>query len=250
MPTLDALITRVRVDRAFNSTTVISDADLTTLLVEGALDMALRGHALILSATWSAVANTGTYVLSGDTPKVSNFLEVFHEMAGGLIYTQSSGKTKSSPNDFQWTSEGRLDLDYPGWQDATASDTLKAVYLTHDSSGNLVLGVYPKSLTATPTFKLYFLSRGTDMTAGKYPWTGSAVNMTHTEPYQKGIAFYTLWHLHETYTLIGEQAQKYRDLYVVTAEEMKEAQDRAFFLELAGDRDYARVLASQTFGGR
>ena len=40
------LRTRVRTDEVLNSTTVVSDADVNTFLVEGALDLALKGNAL------------------------------------------------------------------------------------------------------------------------------------------------------------------------------------------------------------
>ena len=47
MPTQAELIARVRQDKTFTSTTVVSDADALILLNEGALDMALKAHRVL-----------------------------------------------------------------------------------------------------------------------------------------------------------------------------------------------------------
>src|SRR3990167_9038728 len=160
MPTLSELRTRVRVDAPL-TTSLISDANLNLLLVEGALHLAKDGYALpVVSAAWSAVASAQTYILSGASSKVSNFLDLYWPM-GGLIYTQSSGNVKTSPGDFQFVSESWLNLHSAGWQNDSVSDTLQHAYLSFDSSGYLILGVHPASSTTTPTFKLTYLSRGT-----------------------------------------------------------------------------------------
>ena len=236
-------------DELFSSTTVISNADLNTLLNEGALDLARRGDAFILSATWSAVASASAYVLSGASPKVTGFLDIYW-LAGGLIYTQSSGVTKTAPNDFEFVTESWLDLNLPGWQDATASDTLLKAFLSFNASGYLTLGVYPASSSTTPTFKLYFKSRGTDMDGDtKYPWTNSTTVLTHTEPYQKGIPFYAL---HELYKMKGhddEKAKMYLELYLDQCAGLKEAQAQILAAELEGQGMAARLPASDQFGG-
>lgn len=249
MPTLSDLRARVRSDEAFNSTAVLATSDLDSLINEGALDMAKRCDALILSATWSAVASAQTYALSGSTPKVINFLDIYWP-ANGLIYTQSSGNVRTCPADFTFTSESRLDVDFPGWQNNSASDTLQHAYLTFETDGTLSLGVNPKSETTTPIFKLYYTSRGTNMTdSGHYPWTGSTTNLTHTEPYQKGCAFYALWQLHDTKTLMYELAQKYRDLYIALCLEFKESQEKIFGTTSHGLRKDGEMFSMQTFGG-
>lgn len=250
MPVLSELRDIVRRDPLLESTTVITDANLNTLLKEGALDLAKRGLALPLSATWSAVASTQRYVLSGGaSPKVTRFLEVFQE-GGGLIYTDADSAVRTFPNDFVWTSERKLDLDFPGWQDEAASDTLKAVALGYDSSGYLNLLVYPKSSTTTPSFKLNYLGGGTDMDGDtKRPWVNDTNGLPHLESYEKFIADYASWRLHKTKTFQEKLAASYRDLYLVGAAEMADAQRRIFKMEIMGTRGEAQVAASDSFGG-
>ena len=248
MPSLDKLISRVRIDQTLNSTTVISDADLTTLLNEGALDLAKRSLAFPqLSGTWNAVANQQVYVLSGGTPQVTNFLDVFWD-AGGLIYKPTASVTQTAPNNFTFVSEAWLNLNNPGWQAFAASDTLLYVYLTYDASGNVALGVVPKSATTTPTFKLVYLSRGTDMTGTNYPWTNSTVNLTHTEPYHKAIAFYAMWQCHDTITHMDALAKKYEALYVAVAAEFAASQRRLFVADVSAQILADEVIANQQFG--
>lgn len=249
MPTLTQLRDIVRRDEAFNSTTVISDANLNILLNEAAVDLANRADAFILNATWSGVASTQLYVLSGATPKVTGFLDLYWP-AGGLVYTQTTGQTKTAPRDFRFVSEAWLDLNFPAWQDDSASDSLQDVYLTYDTSGFLNLGVHPKTSSTAPTFKLYYKSRGTDMTAdGHYPWTGSTTNMVHTEPYQKAIAYYAMWHLAKTKTRIDEDASHYLELYGKLVQDLKDVQYRLYAMEQQGSVWSGQLSAQQTFGG-
>ena len=238
----------VRLDPLFNSTDVVSDADLNTLLNEGALDMAYRGAALILSATFNTVASTQRYVLSGASPKVSNFLEIFWD-AGGVIYTNASGKVKTHPNDWQFVSEAWLDLHVPGWQDASASDVLQYAFISYDASGYLSLGVHPKSSTTTPSFKIYYLSRGTDMSAdANYPWTNSTTNLVHLDPFQKGISFYALWRLHELKTKMQAEADRYMEKYLATALEMRQFQMKVMSAEIQGLTMAGMTQPGETFG--
>lgn len=249
MPTLADLRARFRLDRALKSTTLISVADADILLKEGELQLANDGDAFILKATWSGVANTREYVISGASAKVTNFLELYLP-AGGLVYLQTSTATKTLPNDFRMVSESWLDLNVPGWRDASASDTLQYIYLTYDTNGYLNLGVHPKTSTTTPTFRLYFKSRGTAMSATTdYPWTGGANLLTHTEPYQVGIAYYAMWKAHETFTLNHARALYFKEQYLEQALALREAQRRIVTAEIDGLMQDAQLVASDTFGG-
>ena len=247
MPTRSELRAIVRRDPLLNSTTVIADADLNTLLSEAALDLARIAAACPIKSSWSAVASAQTYVLSGASPKVTGFLDIFWE-AGGLIYEQTS--TLTVPLQDRMRSEAWLDLHIPGWQTADASDTLIYAYLTHDTSGYLALGVYPKSSTTTPTFRLYFLSRGTNMSDDThYPWTGSTTNLTHTEPFQRLLAVYARWKCHEELTSRPDLAEKFQKEYLEGAVAFRAAQTRLFAAELHGLRLDAESTVDQAFGG-
>ena len=249
MPTLSDLRARVRLDRALSNTTLLSNANLDILLNEGAAQLANDADAFILgSGTWAGVASARTYVLSGSSPKVTNFLDIYWT-AGGLVYTQSSGKTKIAPNHFRFVSEAWLNLHVPGWQDATASDTLQYVYLSYDSDGNLLLGVHPKTSTTTPTFKLYYKSRGTDMSeTGNYPWTNSTTNLAHTDPYQVGIAYYAMSKAHETFTMKQDRALHYKEQYLEQALALRESQQKLFAAEVEGSMEEGMLEAADTFG--
>lgn len=245
MPTLSDLRARVRLDRALKSTTLLSVADLDILIKEGAVQLANDGDAFIRKAQWSSIASTQTYVLSGASPKVSNFLDIYWE-AGGLTY--NNGTTTVPLKDLM-RSEAWLDLNIPGWQDASASDTITHCYLSHNSDGDLVFGVYPKSSTAiSNAFSLYYKSRGTDMSATTdYPWVAATL-LTHTEPYQVGIAFYAQWQAHELFTLNKAVALHYKEKYLEQALGLKEAQRRIFAAELEGLTADAQIVAADSFG--
>jgi hypothetical protein len=249
MPTLSALRSRVRLDPVVATTTVISDANINSLLNEGALDMADIADAFILSAQWDSAVSTQTYVLSGASPKVTGFLDIYTP-AGGLVYTDADGVKRTAPHDFRMTSEDWLNKNVPGWQDDDASDDLQAAYLSYDSSGYLLMGVYPKSETLiTNAYKLYYKSRGTDMDGDtKYPWTNSTTVLTHTEPYQKGIAYYALWQIHSLITRKLDEADRHRQMYLLEAQKLKAAQERLFKGELRGSYDDAQVVADMSFG--
>ena len=247
--TLEQLRARARQDPTLNSTTVISVADLDILLNEGALDMNRKAGILVTSGTFNTVASQQTYVLSGASPQLTDFLEIYWP-AGGLIYTQSSGVVKTSPNYFKVVSEGWLDLHRPGWQTVSASDTVEYVYLSYNSSGGLVLGQHPKPLTTTPSWKAYFIQRGTNMSAvGDFPWV-PATNLVHLEPFHKGIAFYAMWQCHELKTFQKDYAEKYMKMYLAMVEEASEVQKDLLSAEIDGARREAMVFAGQIFGGR
>lgn len=243
---LSDLRSRVRIDPELNSTTVITDSNLNLLLNEGALDLARKGHAFILSATWQAVASTQRYILSGGaSPKVTRFLDIFED-AGGLIYTDADGVVRTHPTDFRMTSESWLDIHRNGWQNDDPDDNLQNAFLSFDSSGNLCVGVHPASETTVPSFKLFYLGGGTTMSAdADYPW---GINAPHLEFAHKYICEYALWQIHELLTKDDIQAQAHLQKYLAGALELKTQQDRVFFAEIAGSMDAEGLNSAQTFG--
>lgn len=249
MPTLSELRTIVRLDPLLNSTTVVADAALNTLLNEGAVQLARDGDAFILTTTWNTTASTSDYILSGGaSPKASGFLDIYWP-TGGLTYTQSSGVIKMAPADFRIVSENLLNREFPGWQTATASDTLQYVMLSFDSSGNLILKTSPAAETTTPSFKLWYKSRGTDMSAdANYPYVNGTNNLTHIEPYQKAIAYWASYVLHRDKTKQADSAKHFLDLYTLLASQCKQAQRKLFEAELHGQREDGYMMAAQTFG--
>ena len=247
--TLAQLRARFRLDPSLTSITVIPVADADILLNEGALDMNRKAGILRVSGTFNTVIDQQTYILSGASPVLTNFMDIDWE-TGGLIYTQSSGVVKTQPNHFKVVSESWLDLHRPGWQTATASDTPDSVYLSYNSAGGLVLGQHPKPSTTTPSWKVYFISRGVDMAAaGDYPWV-PATQLTHLEPFHKGIVYYALWQTHLLKTFRDKEAQKYLELYVDQVEQAKAAMDKLMGAEIIGTRREAQVFSGQSFGGR
>lgn len=248
MPTLSELRAIVR-RRPEITTTLITNANLNTVLVEGALDLAKRGDAFIRAASFDSAASTQEYILSGASPKVSGFLDLYYP-AGALTYTDSAGKIKTAPNDFTIVSERWLNIHLPGWRDVAASNTLRYAYVSFNSAGDLILGVHPKSSTAiTNAFKLWYASRGTDMTNDAwYPWTGSTTNLTHTESFQKFIAEYAAWKIYEEILKLQSLAEKHRDVYLVGAEELRLSQKKLLEGEIEGLMMEAELQASDTFG--
>lgn len=249
MPTRAELRAIVRRDPLLSSTTVIADADLNTLLAEGAVQFAKDGEPFILSATWNTTASTSDYILSGGaSPKVTGFLDVYWPN-GGLLYTQSSGVIKTAPNDFEVVSEAWLNRELPGWQSLTASDTLQYVVLSYDSSGNLILKTVPASSTTTPQFKLWFVSRGTNMSDdANYPYVNTTNNLTHIEPFQKAIAYWAMYVCHRDITKISTEADRFMQLYTAQVSACKQAQERIFIAEVTGLRETAKMMATQDFG--
>lgn len=246
MPTFANLRARVRLDRALKSTTLLSVVDLDILLKEGALQLANDGDAFIRRAQWDAVASAQTYVLSGASAQVANYLDLYWE-AGGMVQLTNAGKTVPLQEKFR--SESWLDLHVPAWQDAAASETITYCYLSFNSVGDLVFGVYPKSKTAvTNAFTLYYKSRGTEMSAdGDYPWVAATL-LTHTEPYQIGIAYYAQWKAHETFTINQARALYYKQAYLEQALALRESQRKIFAAELEGLMEDAMRVASESFG--
>lgn len=247
MPTLVNLRAIVRRDPLLQGDAV-SDSDLDAALNEGAVELAKDGHAMLLKASWNTAASTSEYVLSGASPKVSNFLDVYWP-AGGLIYNPTSSVAKLPPTDFTVVSELWLNREYPGWRDLSASDTLQHVAFSYNTSGYLTLLTVPKASTTTPSFTLWYLSTGTAMNADdNYPWTNTTTNLTHTEPYQKGIAYYALSVLWRSVGQDTAQADKWFQLYQGQAAGLREAQRRLVTAETTGLRRSAELHALQAFG--
>lgn len=248
MPTRAGLRTIVRRDESLNSTDVISDADLNSLLVEGAVQFAKDGHPFITKTAWNTVASTSEYVLSGATPKVTGFLDLYWP-TGGLIYAQTSTAVKLPPSDFTIVSEQWLNREYPGWRALSASDVLQHVYLGFNSSGYLVLGTVPKASSVTPEFTLWAISSGTDMSDdANYPYVNSATALAHIEPFTKAIAYWAQYVLHRDKTKIQGEAEKYLQLYVGLANQCKESQRKILQAEIMGLREAGKLAATQTIG--
>jgi hypothetical protein len=249
VPTRLTLETLFRLDPMLKSTDVVSDADMRTLMNLGAVDLAKKAWAFPQKAQWDTVASTSEYVLGGASPKVTGFLELWEE-AGGLVYRSSS--TDNSRGVLHLLrSESWLDREYPGWQTANASDTLQFWCLSiQETTGYLVLKTYPKASTViTDAFTLYCLARGTDMSAdGHYPWTGSTVNLEHTEPYQMAIVYYAQWWAHTHRTQMESAATRALEKYVALAAEFKQSQTR-LFLPNAGLRAQAMIDSQWTLEG-
>lgn len=242
---------RIRLDEAFNDTGIVTDAQLNTLLNEACVDLAKKGKAFILNATIDAVASQQEYVLSGAAALLTNFLDIDWE-AGGIYYKETSTSIKYHPVNFKVLSIQTLDMEYPGWRTATASDSLIALYTGYNSSGYLVMGAHPKPSTATPDYVVHYLGRGTDMSDDThYPWTGSTTNLVHLEPFHPALAYYCLEVLYRV--KIGgpagdQNADKYLALYLKMADEMKESQRRLFNAEDQSRMAEAQLISQQSFG--
>lgn len=253
MPTLAELRAIVRRDPAMTTDT-ISDVNLNSLLNEGAVDLADKGTAFIIRVQWDSAASTSEYVLSGASAKVDNYLGLLDPDEfgfNGLIYVDDGGKSRTCPADFKMTSQPWLDMNLPGWRDADASDTLKYVALGFNTNGYLVLNTYPKAETAiTNAFTLYYKSRGTDMSAdANYPWTNTTTELSHLEPYMKGIAYYALWQLHKNITGLQNRADYFQAEYLRIVLACKNKQKEAMRLEIQGNIAEGMYEADQEFGG-
>lgn len=247
----EGLRDRIRLDEAFNDTGIVSDASLNTLLNEACVDLAKKGKAFILQGTIDAVASQQEYVLSGASPVLTNFLEIDWENAGGIYYKETTTSYRYHPVNFRMLDIPTLDMEYPGWRLADASDGLIALYTGYNSSGYLVLGAHPKPETTTPDYVVNYLGRGTDMSDDThYPWTGTTTNLVHLEPFHPALAYYCLEVLHRTKVGGNEgqaRANEYLAMYLKMAEEMKESQERLFYIN-QGRMAEAQLQAMQTYG--
>jgi hypothetical protein len=248
MPNLSELRAIVRRDELLSSTDVISDANLNTLLNEGAVQFARDGQAYVLTATWNTEADTSEYVLSGATPKATGFLDLYWP-TGAILYTQSSGVLKVLGRDFTIVSEQWLNRESPGWNTLESSDSLQYVYLGFNSSGYLVLGTVPAAETTTPSIKLWHLSSGTAMDGDtKYPFTNGTTQLAHIDTYLDGIAYWALHVLHRDKTKLIDESDRYLQHYNSRALQCREAQRKIFNAAVIGIRESDKVASIQTFG--
>ena len=248
MPTRSELRAIVRQDVLVESTDVISDANLNTLLAESALQFARDGLPFVTQTTWNTVASTSAYVLSGASPKVTGFLDI-HWPAGGLIYAQTSTLTRLPGTDFRVVSEDWLHRNLSGWRDLAASDTLRYVFLSYSSAGYLTLNTVPKASTATPAFTLWAISIGTAMDGDtKYPYTNDTTALAHIEPFTKAIAYWALHVLHRDKTKLASESERYLQLYSGLAKNCQEAQERIRWAEIEGLRQRGQAESGETFG--
>ena len=249
MPTRSGLRTIVRQDELLNSTDVISDANLNLLLEESAIQFARDGHPFITQTTWNTAASTSAYVLSGASPKVTGFLDIYWP-AGGLIYAQTSAITRLPGIDFSVVSEDWLHRNLAGWRDLAASDTLRHAFLSYNSSGYLTLNTVPKASTATPAFTLWAISSGTVMSAdANYPYVNDTTALAHIEPFTKAIAYWAMHVLHRDKTKLAGEAERYLQLYSGLAKNCQDAQERILWAEIEGLRQRGQAESQETFGG-
>ena len=244
------LLAYFRLDPLLSSTTVIADSDVVILLNQGALEMNRTAGMLIATGTFNTVASQQEYVLSGASPQLTGFLDIYYP-AGGLTYTQSSGLVKLPPQDFQIVDIPWLDLNYPSWRTLSASDTILNAYLAYNSTGDLVLGQYPKPSTTTPLWTVTFIKRGTDMTNSTwYPWVGGTTLHAHLEPFHRYVAEWAMWHAHDLITKNDKESQKHAQEYVAGVQMAAESQKKIFAAGIVGLRSRASHMANQQFGGR
>lgn len=245
--TLAGLRAWVRLDPML-TVTVITNANLDTVLNQGALEMNRAAGVLIASGTFNTVASQQEYVLSGASPQLTGFLDVYWP-SGGLVYTQSSGVIKTSPYNFKVVSPQWLDLNVPAWRTTAASDGIRYAYLSFDASGNHVLGQYPKPSTTTPSWRVFFIKKQTDMSAdGDYPWVPGTL-VAHLEPFHRYIAEYAKWQCHKMITKNDAEADKSFKEYAVGLLMLQDSQLAVFKAELQGLRLSRSSHANQSFGG-
>ncbi len=82
-----------------------------------------------------------------------------------------------------------------------------------------------------------------------YPWTGTTTNLTHTEPWQKAIAHYAIWKIHDELTHKAGLADKNQIMYLAEAQELKESQEKIWKGEADGLRRDGEMATLDTFGG-
>lgn len=249
MPTQTELLTIVRNDESLSSTDVISDASLKILLAEGAVQFASDGTPFILKTSFNTDASQQEYVLSGASPQVTGYLDLYWP-TGGMIYAPTSTSTKFPGQDFTIVSEAWLNRELPGWKELTASDTLRHAYIGVNTAGAIVLGLVPKPATTTPSVTLWTVSRGTDMSStANYPYTNGTTNLPHIEPFTKAIAYWAMHVLHRDKTKLDSEAERYLQLFQGLAQSCRAMQQRVMLAESVGLREEGRVVATQTFGG-
>ena len=140
--------------------TVLSDANVTIILNLAAQKFVYLAEALPTSTLFNAVSGQQKYNIS---TYVTTFCKVRPE---GLWWYDSANSSwvQLKGRTIKW-----LDETYPKWRDASSSSP---EFYSIDGD---VITVYPKPDTSyTSGFELYHFKTSVDMTAGTYPFSGSA----------------------------------------------------------------------------
>lgn len=252
MSTLNELETLVRLAPEID-TTMISQANLWILLNKGAVDLALKGRALPKNEKVNVIANQAEYVLSGATSVLTDndFLEIDLK-EGGVLFSDGTswfGRQQGfEPKSREW-----LDLNRPGWRTEGSAATPLYWYLGTgtDHSNNFVVGLFNQPSTSrTDGLWLHWLGRGTTMTTGTYPWTGSTTELIHLEPYEILLVYYALDWCNRLIVKNHVDADQYKLLYESGAKAMADRlpleahltregfESTGYFQSLGGRRRY------------
>lgn|SRR3990167_5167864 len=216
MSTINELETLIRLAPEVD-TTSITQANLWTLINKGAVDLALKGRVLPKNEKVDAVANQMEYVLSGASSVFTdNDFLAMDLREGGVLFSDGTSwfgpQQGFIPKTREW-----LDLNRPGWRTESSAATPLYWYVGsgEDNSANLVLGIFNKPTTSrTDGIWIHYLSRGTTMVTGAYPWTGSTtVELIHLEPYEILLVYYALDWYNRLIAKNDVDADKYKLLY-------------------------------------
>ena len=217
------LRTLIRLAPDINSTDVISDANVNTLLDKGQIDLSLRGRALPKNEKVNTVAEQREYVISGTSSVLTDndFLAIDLQGGGVLFY---DGSRWISPPEFEPKTREWLDIHQVGWREATSASTPLFWYLdtAEDAVSNLAVGLVDKPSAATANaLWINYLSRGKLMTGDThYPWTGSTTQLVHLEPYEMLLVYYCLDWIYRLILKNDADADKFLNLYLAGAQAM------------------------------
>lgn len=211
------LRTLIRLAPEANSTDVISNANLDTLLDKGTIDLALKGRALPRNEKVNLVANSREHVVSGASSVLSgnDFLAI-DLMEGGVLFYD--GSRWVSPPEFTPKTREWLDLNDVGWRNRAATTATPLHWFlgtAEDNSSNLIVGLSEiPSASQTNYLWIHYLARGTLMTGDThFPWTGSTTQLVHLEPYEMLLVYYCLEFISRVIIKNDTDADKYKLLY-------------------------------------
>ena len=223
MSTRSELMTLFRLAPEMDTTT-ISDANLRIVFGRGQVDLSLKGRAIPKNQKVNLVANQREYVVSGDSPVISDngFLGL-DLLEGGVLFYDGS-RWVGDPG-FTPTTRELLDRNDPDWRTRAASTTTPLHYYLgagEDTSANLVIGLSETpSASQTDYLWVAFLSRGILPTDDShYFWTGSTTQLVHLEPYEILLLYYAWEFVARVITKNDVDADKYRLLYEQGAQAM------------------------------
>ncbi len=129
-----------------------SDAELNTWINNAGHDIAFRTKCLRTNGTFTSVADTASYNLTTQFPKILTINEVYY-------YTDGTTWQKLDP-----TSRTRLDAEHPGWQSVESGTPYE--YWWDREENTIYLYVPPSSDQAgTDYVKLYYCYDYTDMSS-------------------------------------------------------------------------------------